>query len=152
MAPPPACLVSSGALVGKWACTDSGAGQRTRIFESLSGSPLQLFLGPLNPDLFISRPCCADKGVDRVLSAQGALTRDTVYLVNGAQVGDRDIITVGVSSSFGSSSITLCVASFLRVLMTTLCDTRRAWLLRKHCCMCVRMRTNFLSCSRPRPL
>ena len=39
----------------------------------------------------------ADKGVDRVLSAQGALTRDTTYLVNGAQVGARDILTVGAT-------------------------------------------------------
>lgn len=44
-------------------------------------------------------PPRADKGVDRVLSAQGALTRDTVYLVNGAQVGDRDIFTVGTCST-----------------------------------------------------
>jgi hypothetical protein len=42
-------------------------------------------------------PCPADKGVDRVVSAQGALTRDTTYLVNGAQVGARDIITVSVT-------------------------------------------------------
>ena len=37
----------------------------------------------------------ADGGVDRVVSAQAALTRDTTYLVNGAQVGAHDIFTVG---------------------------------------------------------
>jgi hypothetical protein len=42
-------------------------------------------------------PCPADKGVDRVVSAQGALTRDTTFLVNGAQVGARDIITVSLT-------------------------------------------------------
>ena len=41
-----------------------------------------------------SLPLPADAGVDRVVSAQAALTRDTTYLANGAQVGARDIITV----------------------------------------------------------
>lgn len=50
-------------------------------------------------------PSCADKGVDRVVSAQGSLTRDTVYLVNGAQVGDRDIITVSARSLSPNSSM-----------------------------------------------
>lgn len=33
-------------------------------------------------------------GKDRVLYAQGSLTRDTTYLVNGQQIGARDIIAV----------------------------------------------------------
>lgn len=51
----------------------------------------------------------ADAGVDRVVSAQAALTRDTTYLVNGAQVGARDIVTV----SFAAHSTVLCSAATL---------------------------------------
>lgn len=39
-------------------------------------------------------PPPADKGVDCVVSAQGSLVRDTTYLVNGQQLGARDIVTV----------------------------------------------------------
>lgn len=46
----------------------------------------------------------SDKGVDRVLSAQAALTRDTTYLVNGAQVGARDICTVEQGLGIGSGA------------------------------------------------
>ena len=35
-------------------------------------------------------------GKDRVLYAQGSLTRDTTYMVNGQQIGSRDIIAVSV--------------------------------------------------------
>ncbi|PSC70609.1 chaperonin 60B2 [Micractinium conductrix] len=48
--------------------------------------------------------CLSDKGVDRVVSAQGALTRDTVYLVNGAQVGARDIVTVEQGLGIGTKA------------------------------------------------
>ncbi len=52
-----------------------------------------------------------------MLSAQGALTRDTVYLVNGAQVGDRDIFTVGTCSTQIHQSTDLLVLLLLRWLI-----------------------------------
>ena len=56
----------------------------------------------------------ADNGVDRVVSAQAALTRDTTYLVNGAQVGARDIFTV--SSSCAGLPCPASVYCLLRAL------------------------------------
>jgi hypothetical protein len=70
--------------------------------------------------------CCiplppADRGVDRVLSAQGALTRDTTYLVNGAQVGARDIVTV---SPRGGSRGGWCAVVYIWMCMFEALQTR----------------------------
>lgn len=42
----------------------------------------------------------SDSGRDRMVYAQGSLVRDTTYLVNGGQVGARDIFTVGLGWGF----------------------------------------------------
>ena len=55
---------------------------------------MHTLIPPVFPATHHPPPRHADNGTDRIVSAQGSLTRDTTYFANGAQLGARDIFTV----------------------------------------------------------
>ncbi|GAB4821994.1 hypothetical protein N2152v2_009040 [Parachlorella kessleri] len=60
--------------------------------------------GPYNGQIVQDGPptTLSDSGRDRMVFAQGSFVRDTTYLVNGGQVGARDIFTVDQGLGIGT--------------------------------------------------